>query len=58
MQHIAEGRLGDARLKVDLYVWIDAKTRRIQGYVFNEAREAQVETLCVLLGLDKTKIEH
>jgi hypothetical protein len=43
MQHISEGRLGDARLKVDLYLWIDAKTRRIQGYVFNETHEAHVD---------------
>jgi hypothetical protein len=58
MRNISEGRLGEARLKIDLYVWIDEKTKRIQGYFFNETTAAHVETLCTLLGLDQSKIKR
>ncbi len=58
MRNISEDRLGEARLKIDLYVWIDNKTRRVQGYLFNETTAAHLETLCVLLGLDRSKIKR
>jgi hypothetical protein len=58
MTHISNGRLGEARLKIDLYIWIDNKTRRVQGYLFNETNAAHVETLCVLLGLDRSRIKR
>ena|SRR5579871_1314570 len=58
MTHISEGRLATAKQKIDLYVWIDGKARRIQGYLFNEAFPDNVATLCELLGLDPTKIRH
>jgi hypothetical protein len=55
--HIAEGRIGEARSKIDLYGWIDGKTRRAQGYLFNDANPKQVETVCALLGIDKNAID-
>jgi hypothetical protein len=58
MRNISEGRLGEVRLKIDLYVWIDKKTERIQGYLFNESKAAHVEALCTLLGLDQTRIKR
>ena len=58
MTNVSEGRLGETRFKIDLYVWIDNKTRRVQGYLFSEAITAHVETLCVLLGLDQSQISR
>lgn len=53
MSHISDGRLKEARMKIDLYVWIDKKTRRIQGYLLNEASPVHLEQICTLFGLDK-----
>jgi hypothetical protein len=54
---IAEGWIGEARTKIDLYVWIDAKTRRVGGYLFNPLNPGHVKTLCDLLGLDPLEID-
>ena len=56
--HIAEGRIREARSKIDLYVWIDVKTRRAPGYLFNDANPKHVATICALLGIDKNAIER
>jgi hypothetical protein len=52
MPHIAEGRIGEARTKIDLYVWIDARTRSMDGCLFNDLNPGHVSALCELLGLD------
>jgi hypothetical protein len=54
--HISEGRIADARFKVDLYVWIDGKSRCVQGRLFNDRSPNHVQTLRVLLGLDAAAI--
>lgn len=58
MTHISEGRLGDIKRRVDLYAWIDARTKRVQGYVFGEASPEHMRAICDLLKLDATKIKH
>jgi hypothetical protein len=58
MSHISEGRLGEVKRGIDLYVWIDAQTRRIQGYFFNESVPERVSKVCELLGLDESKIKR
>jgi hypothetical protein len=58
MAHISEGRIAEAKQKVDLYVWLDARTRRVQGYLFNQEFPNNVTKACGLLGLDASKIEH
>jgi hypothetical protein len=58
MRAISDEWIGEVRLKVDLYVWIDAATRRIQGYLFNESNSENVDTLCELLGLDRRTIRR
>lgn len=58
MTHISEGGLGAIKHRIDLYAWIDARTRRVQGYVFSEASPERVKTVCDLLGLDASKIKH
>jgi hypothetical protein len=56
--NVAEGRIGVARTKMDLYVWIDRKTARIQGYLFNDMYPQHVSTICNLLGLNQNAIQH
>lgn len=58
MTHISEGRLGEIRFRTDLYAWIDAGTRRVQGYVFSEANTEHKKALCNLLALDESRIKH
>jgi hypothetical protein len=55
MRHIADGWIREARTKIDLYVWIDARTCRA-GYLFNDLNPIHVRDLCDLLGLDITQI--
>jgi hypothetical protein len=57
MTRIAECRIGEARTKIDLYVWIDAKTGEVRGYSFNELNPSHVEALSDLLGIDPRKID-
>lgn len=58
MTHISERRLGEIKRRIDLYAWIDVRSKRIQGYVFGEASPEHVKAICDLLGLDATKIKH
>jgi hypothetical protein len=51
-------RIGEARSKIDLYGWVDVKTRRVQGYLFNDANPKHLETVCALLGIDENAIER
>ncbi len=56
MPNIAEGLIGQSKRRIDLYTWIDAPTKRVQGHVFTEAIPQHVTTLCRLLGLDASRI--
>jgi len=58
VRHISGGRIGSARTKIDLYAWIDLKTRRVQGYLFNDLTPHHVQAVCDLLGLDAAAIER
>lgn len=44
--------IGVARMRIDLYVWIDRKTTRVQGWLFNDLHLHHVATLCEMLGID------
>jgi hypothetical protein len=52
MRHISEGIIGEARKKIDLYIWIDRKTSRVQGYLLNDLEPRHVTTVCELLSLN------
>jgi hypothetical protein len=56
MPHIAEGLIGHSKRRIDLYAWIDAPMKRVQGYIFSEVIPEHVTTLCRLLGLDASRI--
>jgi hypothetical protein len=58
MMHIAEGRIREAKHRIDLYVWINAKGHRIEGHIVNEADPERVQAVCRLLVLNPKKIDH
>ncbi len=50
--------LGRAKSQIDLCVWIDGKSRRVQGYFFNlDAAPDYLNQLCTLLGLNPAAIK-
>jgi hypothetical protein len=59
MANISEGRIAAAKQRIDLYVWIDVRKTRVQGYLFNQtAIPNHVKTLGDLFGLDISKIKY
>src|ERR1700756_4629126 len=54
--NIAEGRIGVARTRIDLYVWIDHKTALVKGWLFNDLHPHHVATLCEMLGFESSAI--
>jgi hypothetical protein len=58
MKHVSEGRLREAKYRIDLYVWIDGRAGRVQGYLFSESVPAHVDALCTKLRLDKGRIQR
>lgn len=52
--HLSEGRLALPKQYIDLYVWLDVMTKRIQGYVVNEAGP-HIKKVCELFELDLSK---
>jgi hypothetical protein len=58
MMHIAQGRIGEARSKIDLYVWADSTTARVQGYLFNDHNPDHVDTLRNLLDIGPRRIRR
>jgi hypothetical protein len=59
MTHISEGRLGMPKHWIDLYAWVDAAKKRVQGYFFNERTTRNfAPRLCTMLGLDLSKIKY
>ncbi len=58
LQRVSEGRIGEAKYRIDLYVWIDGTTGRVQAHLFSESVPTHVDALCAELGLDKTEIKR
>jgi len=57
MTHISEGRIGEAKRRIDLFVWISARDRKVEGYMFNDQEEERVKLVCDLMGLDRYAIK-
>jgi len=53
MRHISEGRIAKSKYQIDLYVWIDVRSRRVQGYLFNEALPDNIRKVCEMLHLNQ-----
>lgn len=56
MRHVSEGRIREAKYRIDLYVWIDGGMGEVRCYLFGESVPAHVDALCAKLGLNKTTI--
>lgn len=56
MMHISEGRIGVAKRAVDLVIWIDARERRREGQMINDADPARMEAIRKLFGLPAVEI--
>lgn len=54
LAHIAKC-IREATAKIDVYVWIDSKTRSVRGYLFNEHR---VRAVCDHLRIDRGEISR
>ncbi|HEY1724540.1 MAG TPA: hypothetical protein VGF89_03885 [Steroidobacteraceae bacterium] len=57
MPHISERWIGQVKLRIDLFAWISARDRRVEGYMFNERDEGRVKRVCDLLGIDRLAIQ-
>jgi hypothetical protein len=58
MPHISERWIGEAKRRIDLFVWINQKENRIEGYVFNEESGERVVRVCDLLGVERSEIKR
>jgi len=59
MKHISDGSIANAKMETDLYVWVDARDRRLEGYIFNEgAMPDHVESLCEIFDLERSSIHR
>lgn len=56
MMHISEGRIGQAKRSVDLVVWINARERRREGQIINDADPPRMDAVRKLLGLKTVEI--
>jgi hypothetical protein len=56
MLNIAEGRIGDAKRRIDAFLWFEARTRHLAGAVINQADEERKLGVCALLGFDPDAI--
>jgi hypothetical protein len=58
MAHVAS-RLKNAKEQIDLCVWINGRTSRVQGILFNrDATPNYLNQLCVLLGKNSADIKY
>jgi hypothetical protein len=55
MKHISDERLGHIKGRIDLYIWIDAKSRRATGWLYSESVPAHTE---LLRGLFQTSMQR
>lgn len=58
MPHISERWIGEAKRRIDLFAWINARERKVEGYIFNEEDAGSVTRVCDLLGMDREKIRR
>ena len=55
--HIAR-KIAQAQQRIDLFVWVDARDRRVQAHLFNRGCPNYVAQTCSLLGIDEATIKN
>ncbi len=56
VKHVSEGKIKEAKFRIDAYAWFDRKTSRLQGWMLSESMPEHVDAICSMFRLDKTKI--
>jgi hypothetical protein len=56
VRHIASGRIGEAKRRIDLFLWFKGATGFMSGAVFNDADPERIRRVCALLGFDQGAI--
>lgn len=58
MLDIAEGRIGEAKRRIDAFLWFEGKTGRITGAIINQDHSQRLQRTCTLLRIDPDKIRN
>jgi len=56
MMDIAEGRIGEAKRRIDAFLWFEGRTGRMAGAVINTVDPERVRRTCSLLDFDSGRI--
>jgi hypothetical protein len=57
MKNISDRTIASAKRRIDLFIWIDGRRRRIEGYVINDgARPDHMLQVCSMFELDSSRI--
>ncbi len=57
MLHISEGRIGNAKRRIDAFLWFAGCTGHLDGAVINQGEPDRELQLCRLLDFDRRRIE-
>jgi hypothetical protein len=52
VSHISEGKIRVSKHKIDVYVWVDAHARRVEGYVYGRSSKSNTIRAFELLGVE------
>lgn len=58
MLDIAEGWIGEARRRIDAFLWFERKTARMTGAVINQTDTERLQRTCLLRRIDPAKIRN
>lgn len=58
MKHISEGRIKDAKYRIDAYVWYDVQEAKVEGWFFGEENPAHLTAICDIFKMDRSKIRR
>lgn len=57
-RRVSEGAIRELKLRIDAYMWIDAKSGRVHGVVFSDSNPEHRKAICEMFGYDESKIER
>jgi hypothetical protein len=57
MLQIAETRIGDAKRRIDAFLWFNGKSSRLTGAIINQDDSERMQRLCALLHINPRSIE-
>jgi hypothetical protein len=55
-RHVAEGRIGATKRRIDGFLWFEGADRRMTGAVINQEDAERTRRLCALLNIDPKAI--